>query len=302
MIGRGLSIAVLALSVVSMVPQTVLQQNSQAQNVTTRPAFEVASVRISKNPTPAMRFQPQPGGRFVAENVPLRFLIMTAYDLPPSRISGGPDFMGERYDIQAKAPEGPDADDGSSPDIFKPGQLTRARLQDLLETRFQLKYHWVTEQRRISALMVNKEKPSIPRTQEESCVVSNTQVESSPKAGEKPNCGFQRIGYDGVMRTLEMKGVTVEEFASVLTTAEVPGLIDRTGLTGTFDISLRWAHCPMSESSVSADPDTPPPAALDCGGPSLSTALKEQLGLKVEPATGPVRVMVIDHFEKPSEN
>jgi len=72
-------------------------------------------------------------------------------------------------------------------------------------------------------------------------------------------------------------------------------VIDRTGLTGTFDVHLKWA----------ADPSTGaggPGTADDPTGPSIFTALQEQLGLKLESAKGPVEVLVIDHVEKPSAN
>lgn len=283
---RGPSIVI----VFALLVAPAVQVAGQSTAASPRPEFEVASVRVNKSATAAMRFQPEPGGRLVAENVPLRFLIMTAYDLPPSRISGGPNFAGERYDIQAKAPEDSDSSGESTSDIFRPGQLTRARLQTLLEDRFQLKYHWVTEQRRVYALTVTKGGPVIKHTQEGSCIRPGISVDSSSNASQRPNCGFQRIGYDGINRTLEMRGVPLDEFARVISTAEVPGIIDRTGLAGTFDISLRWTHCPIAEPTD------------DCGGPSIFTAMKEQLGLKVEPSTGPVRVMVIDHVEKPSAN
>ena len=74
-------------------------------------------------------------------------------------------------------------------------------------------------------------------------------------------------------------------------------VIDGTGLTGTFDVHLKWS---IDLLSASMGPNTAPPQ--DRTGPSLFTALQEQLGLKLEPAKGPVEVLVIDHIEKPSAN
>jgi uncharacterized protein (TIGR03435 family) len=69
-------------------------------------------------------------------------------------------------------------------------------------------------------------------------------------------------------------------------------VLDRTGLSGNYDFSLRW-------TPESLDGGTPSPEA---SGPSIFTALQEQLGLKLESATGPVQTLVVDHIERPSEN
>lgn len=78
-------------------------------------------------------------------------------------------------------------------------------------------------------------------------------------------------------------------------------VIDRTGLTGKYDIKLKYI--PDENQRSIAPPGAPPPAvAADTSGPSLFTALQEQLGLKLESQKGPVEVFVIDHAEKPSKN
>lgn len=259
-----------------------------------RAEFEVASIKPNKTIAAMMRFQPLPGGRLVAENVPVRFLIMTAFDLPPSQISGGPGFGAEadRYDIQAKAPEGSDS-----------RLLTREMLQALLETRFRMKYHWVIEQRRVYDLTVDKGGPKIKHSVERSCVrIEDAAIGASAKPGDPVICGFHGMQQDGLNRTTEMMGVTMSEFAMVFATTELRNVIDHTGLSGTFDIKLRYVSCPALGQLAPTDPGTPA-EALDCGGdPSILRAVKEQLGLKLAPAQGPVRVMVIDSIEKPTEN
>ncbi len=74
-------------------------------------------------------------------------------------------------------------------------------------------------------------------------------------------------------------------------------IINRTELTGTFDVHLKWSIDPLTGP---AGPGAEPPP--DLGGPSLFTALQEQLGLRLESTKGPVEVLVIDHIEKPSDN
>ena len=73
-------------------------------------------------------------------------------------------------------------------------------------------------------------------------------------------------------------------------------VIDGTGLTGAFDLHLTWAMDSAGARSGAID------NALDLAGPSIFTALQEQLGLKLESTKGPVEVLVIDHIEKPSGN
>ena len=74
-------------------------------------------------------------------------------------------------------------------------------------------------------------------------------------------------------------------------------VVDRTELTGAFDVNVKWAIDPLTGP---AGPGVAPP--LDPMGPSIFTALQEQLGLKLSSAKGPVEVLVIDHIEKPSPN
>jgi bla regulator protein blaR1 len=78
--------------------------------------------------------------------------------------------------------------------------------------------------------------------------------------------------------------------------SEVLPVVDRTGLTGTFDFSINWA--PASPSSASSAPDAP----LDNSGPTFEEGLREQLGLRLKPARAPIRTLVIDHVEEPSPN
>ena len=74
-------------------------------------------------------------------------------------------------------------------------------------------------------------------------------------------------------------------------------VIDATGLTGAYEVHLKWA---MDSLSPPAGPNATPPS--DATGPSIFTALQEQLGLKLESTKGPVEVLVIDHVERPSAN
>jgi uncharacterized protein (TIGR03435 family) len=108
-----------------------------------------------------------------------------------------------------------------------------------------------------------------------------------PEPGQpRPNfCDFPHLGHQGQNRTLDGKGLRIADVAHTLARAELHRpVIDRTGLTGTFDIHLQW---------------TPDPAT---DGLSIFTALGEELGLRLDSARAPTEMIVIDRAEKPSEN
>jgi uncharacterized protein (TIGR03435 family) len=75
-------------------------------------------------------------------------------------------------------------------------------------------------------------------------------------------------------------------------------VIDRTGIAGTFDIDLDWTP----DASTLPDPTRPDSKPVDANGPSLFTALQEQLRLKLEADTAPLEVVVIDRLERPEAN
>jgi uncharacterized protein (TIGR03435 family) len=79
-------------------------------------------------------------------------------------------------------------------------------------------------------------------------------------------------------------------------------VIDRTGLTGKYDFTLTWQPFSTERGAVDVSPDSMRPTNLDSAGPSIFTAIQEQLGLKLKPTVGPVEVLVVDHIERPSEN
>jgi bla regulator protein blaR1 len=81
-------------------------------------------------------------------------------------------------------------------------------------------------------------------------------------------------------------------------------VIDKTDLNGEYDFKLQWAHepGPGSLESLGLPPDLPRPQPADTSGPSIFTAVQEQLGLRLESERGPVEIIVIDYTEKPSEN
>jgi uncharacterized protein (TIGR03435 family) len=103
---------------------------------------------------------------------------------------------------------------------------------------------------------------------------------------------------------IKARGVTMAALASTLSGFVGRIVVDRTGLTTGFDVELTWTpdQLPQRASAGAGDQPLVNGATVDPNGPSIFTALQEQLGLKLESTKGPVDVLVIDRAEKPSED
>jgi uncharacterized protein (TIGR03435 family) len=260
----------------------LLRTHAQEQPSASR--FEVATIRL--HPDCIGAHEQESPGRFGILCVPLREVIRVAYGNAEGRPSpgrlaevvGGPHWLdADRYDILATAPENPGLDQMYGP-------MTRA----LLEDRLRLKLHDEVRSLPVYNLAVLKKTAKLKPTEDGSCVVIDlkTVLQSPPQL---PNyCGRFTLT-KGTTTVFDGYGVTINEFiARVLRTLDRP-VIDRTGLTGRFDIHLEFASTDLLD-------------AADTSQPSIFTAIQEQLGLKLANATGPVDVHVIDHIERPSEN
>jgi uncharacterized protein (TIGR03435 family) len=265
--------ALLAMVCLLSVPLT------DAQSPTARPAFEVASVKPDARGGNASYVQASPG-RLSPTNFSLRGLIVFAYGVRDYQISGDPAWLGsDYYDIQAKA-------EGNAP----VKQMEGPMLQALLEDRFRLRLHRETRQLPAFELSVAKGGPRLQRSKEGSCVPYSLDAPAPPPpARGEPRpvfCGFPHWGVEGSNRTLDGIGIGMANLASSLSRSELHRTVtDRTGLSGTFDVHLKWA------------PDAGEPSA-DSAGPSLLIALQEQLGLKLESTRAPTEVLVIDHIDR----
>ncbi len=258
-------------------PALFMATAALAQPPPERPRFEVASIKLHPGIGNLVKIQPLPGGRLEVENFSLRHLMLFAYGVQDFQIQGAPDWTGsERYDIQAKA------DGGASGTL-----MTGGMLQTLLEDRFMLKFHRETKQLPVYELTVAKSGLKMQHSKAGSCIPFT--LDSPPLAPSDPKrtfCGFNGFGVDGLNRKLEVFGITTTELVAALQRSELRRtIIDKTGLSGTFDVHMTWAL---------DDPSSP--------GPSIFTAIQEQLGLKLESTKSAVEVLVVDHVEKPSAN
>jgi uncharacterized protein (TIGR03435 family) len=280
----------LVLSVIALLAGTSYTQTSAPPPGTVQPpvgnpaagsplAFEVTTVKLNKSGGSGSH-STFDNGRFTGSNILLKNLIQyQAYGIPEPRILGGPKWLGtERFDIEAKA-------DSSVADQLRALNRDQRRVQiqrmfqQLLADRFKLTVHWETQELPVYALVVAKNGPSLPVSKE---------------AGDSVSTSNGRF---------VARGVTLMEVAQALTQELSKELgrvvIDKTGMDGRYDVTLKWTPeiGTASVDSGAGDSATPPDS-----GPSIFTAIQEQLGLKLESTKGSVQVLVIDHIEMPSEN
>jgi len=272
--------------------------HAQAQTSEPHPAFEVASVK--QNTSDERRsFGVQPGGRLVVRNAALKDLIAAAYGmaeiqaLVPERILGGPDWIGsERYNIDAKA---------SGEFHFAPGGPPKdmlLMLRSLLEDRFKLVAHRETREMPVFELVLARKDgklgPGLHRSTVDCAALAAAAQGGAPPPPRQPNEAPPCRLMGGPARTIA-SAVTMQQLAANLSNHLGRFVIDKTGLTDGFDFNLAWTPDQMP---TSAPPPGIPP--VDPNGPTLVTALQEQLGLKVQPAKGPVEVLVIDSVQHPT--
>jgi uncharacterized protein (TIGR03435 family) len=244
-----------------------------------RTSFEVVSVKLDKSDSGVVAIRPMVGGRFSAANVNLKLLISLAYGVRNSDISGGPGWMGSTaFDIEAKANGNP----GRS--------QIRIMLQGLLEDRFKLAVRKESKNLSVYALTVAKGGPRLPEAREGKCAAFDSEKPLPlPAPGQTlpvPCGAFRLMPHEGGRR-LEAGAVSMPELTAALTQLLDRPVVDETAILETFDVHLDWI------------PGLPP---ADISGPSLFTAVQEQLGLKLESRKGPVDTVVIEHVEKPNAN
>ena len=252
--------------------------------------FEVASIKLNTSGARAVSIGGSPG-TFRAENVWLRFLIETAWNVKDFQVSGGPDWaISNRYDINAKA-------EGNA--NF---EQMRPMLQKLLEDRFQLALHREARELPVYALVAAKGGIKLKASRKENCVTRDPKAPpTAPVPGQKiPTvCGAMATS----PRSLNGTAISMEQFTTALSNTMQRTVIDRTGFSDPFDVHLGWTQ-DQSTPGFYAPGLAPPASTLpaDGSGPTIFTVLQQQLGLRLEATKGPVMIVVIDHAERPSAN
>lgn len=189
----------------------------------------------------------------------------------------------ERYDVEAKSSGGTDTDIRSMSEAQRDEfeKRIQMKLQSLLADRFGLAIHRETKEMTVYELVVGKGGPKL--------------TPAPADNGKGPRGMRMRPG------AFEGMGATISMLAQTLSDATSHKVIDNTGITGNYNFKLDWTPTPgqMVPPPGPENEALPPP---DPSGPSIFTAVQEQLGLKLESTKGPVEVLVIDGAEKPSAN
>jgi len=246
-----------------------------------KPRFEVASIKRNESRRMSDALVPRvlPGGRLRAGNASVEQLLWFAYGWKAYRIVGGPDWARqEQFDITAKAEN--DA----------PADQIKLMVQSLLEDRFKLVTHVEQREMRYQALVRMRPDgplgPGLVTIDACSPAILNELRRKFPEKYPSP------VGA-GMFSGCSSKGL--DSLADLLTFERDAPVIDATGLTGSFHFSFRSQFQPAVIARLGGP-------NIDPNLPALSTALAEQLGLKLESRRGPVDVLVIDSVQEPTEN
>jgi uncharacterized protein (TIGR03435 family) len=272
------------------------------------PAFEAASVKPNKSRDGDRNFG-LASGRFTATHATLRELVGLAYQLQDGRlrhdsqISGGPNWINsDHFDVVAKA-EGRSArlDAASIPaGAARPGEISaidevRLMLRTLLADRFKLAVHNEIRELPVYALVMarrdGKLGPQLRKVDVDCVALRDDGRRPVPPEPGKAVCGgFRELGpgiSTGHAVPMSLLATKVEGSVDRI-------VLDRTGLTGRFDVDLKWTP---SQPQQPGGLEQPP---IDPNSVSIFTAVQEQLGLKLDSQRGPVDVLVIDHVEQPT--
>ncbi|MGO8792122.1 MAG: TIGR03435 family protein [Terriglobia bacterium] len=264
------------------------------------PSFEVASIKPnhSGDMRIMMRFQP---GTFRASGATVQHLIMTAYDVKDFQVTHGPAWTTtEKYDIEAKEPDAvvEQMQKGPSDQTRKTLSLM---LQSLLAERFQLKLSHTTKEVPAYALVVAKNGPKLQESKPGDTYQTGIKDPNGKPIGQP---GMIRMGPGDFIG----QGLTIAAMIGPLSQRLGRPVFDHTGLTGTYDFTLKWTPDPSAPAMIPGGGPLPPPnpgvapPPVDPNGPTIFTAIQEQLGLKLESTKGPEDVLIVDHVERPTED
>ena len=265
----------LAIVVTALSPAAIRAQQ-EGQPAAGEVAFEVASVKRNTAGTSMdVSIGPRPGG-YAAINSPLRLIIELAFGVRSSQVVGGPAWLTtERFDITARAAEG------------TPRNAILPMVRTLLRDRFQLKSHTEIRQAPVYALVLARaDRRTGPQLKQSTVECSSDPVTPNP-------CSMNGTIGSSAKGFATATGQTLTQLAAYLGRNLDRPVVDRTGLSGRFDFEIRW----VGDTLTATDPGA---TVRTNDGPSLAIVLQEQLGLKLEAATGPVEFLVIDSAALPA--
>jgi bla regulator protein blaR1 len=317
--------------------QSENNQTEAQDNQTPLPQYEVASIKTHKSEGMRMMISTRltPDGVSFS-GVTLSLLLSQAFGLPDSRILNQPEWAkSDRYDIEAKV----NPAEAAKLEKMTP-QQRMAMMLPVLEDRFGLKFHHETKATEVYALVVDKGGPKLQPANADanqggafptpppdagmkpngdgpfkSGEAGGAGAPGGPSPGTKPppqGAMMMQMSTQGM--TVRGRGVTTAQLAEMIGRTLGGTVVDKTGLTGKYDYTLNFAPEMGGGPMAGMPPASPPPSAgaqpsgadtdasAPQSAPSIFTAVREQLGLKLQAKKEPVDVIVIDHIEQPSPN
>lgn len=266
------------------------------------PGFEAATLKINKSGDTQIRFDVLPrSGRINVVNVPMRTLINAGFRIRAEQLINAPAWVDRtRVDLIAKVDP----------------SLTSAQIQDLLVPLLQdlAKFKFHREMRDFDVYVLTVARPGAlgptlkqapTQCDAQANTALNQSVQPQTRADGTASCGPVPGGPGHVI----VHGFSMDAFSAWMTglrMADRP-VVDGTGLTGGWDVDIKYTPDALSAASLAArGPNLPPGLAalatqVDPNGPTLRQALQDQLGLKLEPKRMPREVVVVDQLEIPEQ-
>jgi uncharacterized protein (TIGR03435 family) len=263
---------------------------SVAGNATVNPyAYRVTTLKPNKSTDKLVKLFFTPEG-FTATGMTLQGMIKVAYKVEDNQISGAPKWLSSyKFDLEATIDK-PVAEELKKLNPDQRSLAAQHMLQALLADKFKLTLHGEAKELPMYTLVIA---PGGPKLQE-------------AKPGDSYPNGIKDldgVAHPGMMRmgpgTLTGQALGMSNMVDLLSHQLGTQVVDKTGLTGKYDLTLHWTP---DEHSVFKDANGDAIPAPDTSGPPLITAIQEQLGLELKPAQAQVQILAIDHVGKPAEN
>ncbi len=292
LIAAGLATVVLPVSL-GLVHLALAEERIE-DAVAKLPKFDVVSIRPNKVVNRIL-INLQADGISI-EDMPLHSIIYQAFGLPEGRVLNEPDWTRSAcFDIKAKV----DPADGPKMKELKFDEKWEMLLPVLVD-RFNLHYHHENRVMRVYTLVPTKGGTKLQHSTFQDPTPSG---ETNPVPGTGIRRPMMRITMNPAGFTIVGQDSTIEGLIREISHQTGNTVVDQTGLTGKYDYTLSWMpEHPMMKASDTGQQPGGGDSAISETGPSLLTALQEQLGLKLVPQKEPVDVIVIDHIQQPSPN
>ena len=265
--------ATLALGSLLLVGATLTAQTPPAE-------YDVISIKRSPADATGNSLQTLPDGTFIMRNGTIRSILIGASPVPTNEVEGYPAWVDrERYDIVAKPPAG------------STRQQRNEMRRRMFEERMKLKGHVEERERDVFALVLARSDGRVGPQLTPSTLDCN--APRPPRAPDTPPAEppEARCGMTFGRTEIVSGGITLDLLVGSLSGLAGGQVFNRTGLKGFYAVRLRFA--PDAGQNVEPRADDPP---------QFTTAIQEQLGLKLQPETMRLPVFVVDSIERPSEN